>query len=60
MIRSGACVSARVDPRDRMTNGDLSLDRTCLGIQTAIKPETRASRIAEFVAMLQRREALHP
>jgi uncharacterized protein YdeI (YjbR/CyaY-like superfamily) len=29
-------------------------------IQTAIKPETRARRIAEFVAMLQRRETLHP
>src|SRR3954453_7737825 len=29
-------------------------------IQTAVKPETRARRIAEFVAMLQRREALHP
>ena len=29
-------------------------------IQTAIKPETRARRIAEFVAMLQRRETPHP
>ena len=29
-------------------------------IQTAVKPETRARRIAEFVAMLQRRETLHP
>jgi uncharacterized protein YdeI (YjbR/CyaY-like superfamily) len=29
-------------------------------IQTAVKPETRARRIAEFVAMLQRREVLHP
>jgi uncharacterized protein YdeI (YjbR/CyaY-like superfamily) len=29
-------------------------------IQTAIKPETRARRIAEFVAMLERRETLHP
>ena len=29
-------------------------------IQTAIKPETRARRIAEFVAMLARRETLHP
>jgi uncharacterized protein YdeI (YjbR/CyaY-like superfamily) len=28
-------------------------------IQTAIKPETRARRIAEFVAMLRRREAPH-
>jgi uncharacterized protein YdeI (YjbR/CyaY-like superfamily) len=29
-------------------------------IQTAVKPETRARRIAEFVAMLQRKETLHP
>ena len=29
-------------------------------IQTAVKPETRARRIAEFVKMLQRRETLHP
>ncbi len=29
-------------------------------IQTAVKPETRARRITEFVAMLQRRETLHP
>ena len=29
-------------------------------VQTAIKPETRARRIAEFVAMLQRGETLHP
>ena len=29
-------------------------------IQTAIKPETRARRIAEFVGMLRRRETLHP
>ena len=29
-------------------------------IQTAIKPETRASRIAKFVAMLERKETLHP
>jgi len=29
-------------------------------IQTAVRPETRARRIAEFVAMLRRREALHP
>jgi uncharacterized protein YdeI (YjbR/CyaY-like superfamily) len=29
-------------------------------IQTAVKPETRARRIAEFVAMLQRGEKLHP
>jgi uncharacterized protein YdeI (YjbR/CyaY-like superfamily) len=29
-------------------------------IQTAVKPETRARRIAEFVAMLRRRETLHP
>jgi uncharacterized protein YdeI (YjbR/CyaY-like superfamily) len=29
-------------------------------IQTAVKPETRARRIAEFVAMLERRETLHP
>jgi uncharacterized protein YdeI (YjbR/CyaY-like superfamily) len=29
-------------------------------IQTAVKPETRARRIAEFVGMLQRREVLHP
>jgi uncharacterized protein YdeI (YjbR/CyaY-like superfamily) len=29
-------------------------------IQTAVKPETRARRIAEFVAMLRRRELLHP
>jgi uncharacterized protein YdeI (YjbR/CyaY-like superfamily) len=28
-------------------------------IQTAVKPETRARRIAEFVAMLQRGETLH-
>lgn len=29
-------------------------------IQTAVKPETRARRIADFVAKLQRRETLHP
>ncbi|HEX8391796.1 MAG TPA: YdeI/OmpD-associated family protein [Longimicrobium sp.] len=29
-------------------------------IHTAVKPETRARRIADFVAMLQRRETLHP
>lgn len=29
-------------------------------VQTAVKPETRARRIAEFVAMLQRGETLHP
>ena len=29
-------------------------------IQTAVKPETRARRIAEFVAMLGRGETLHP
>jgi uncharacterized protein YdeI (YjbR/CyaY-like superfamily) len=29
-------------------------------IQTAIRPETRARRIAEFVAMLERKEKLHP
>ena len=29
-------------------------------IQTAVKPETRARRIAEFVAMLERKETLHP
>ena len=29
-------------------------------IQTAVKPETRARRIAQFVAMLQRKETLHP
>jgi uncharacterized protein YdeI (YjbR/CyaY-like superfamily) len=29
-------------------------------IQTAVKPETRARRIAEFVAMLQRRETTYP
>jgi uncharacterized protein YdeI (YjbR/CyaY-like superfamily) len=29
-------------------------------IQTAVKPETRARRIAEFVAMLGRKETLHP
>jgi uncharacterized protein YdeI (YjbR/CyaY-like superfamily) len=29
-------------------------------IQTAVKPETRARRIAEFVAMLERGETLHP
>jgi len=29
-------------------------------IQTAVKPETRARRVAEFVAMLRRREALRP
>lgn len=29
-------------------------------IQTAVKPETRARRIAELVAMLRRRETLHP
>jgi len=29
-------------------------------VQTAVKPETRARRIAEFVAMLRRRETLQP
>lgn len=29
-------------------------------IQTAVRPETRARRIGEFVAMLGRRETLHP
>lgn len=29
-------------------------------IQTAVKPETRSRRIAEFVAMLARKETLHP
>jgi uncharacterized protein YdeI (YjbR/CyaY-like superfamily) len=29
-------------------------------IQTAVKPETRARRIADFVAMLERRETLFP
>jgi uncharacterized protein YdeI (YjbR/CyaY-like superfamily) len=29
-------------------------------VQTAKKPETRAARIAKFVAMLERGEALHP
>lgn len=29
-------------------------------IQTAVKAETRARRVAEFVAMLQRRETLYP
>ncbi|HEX5409371.1 MAG TPA: YdeI/OmpD-associated family protein [Gemmatimonadaceae bacterium] len=29
-------------------------------IQTAVKPETRARRIAEFIAMLERKEKLHP
>jgi len=29
-------------------------------IQTAVKPESRARRIAEFIAMLQRKETLHP
>lgn len=29
-------------------------------VQTAVKPETRARRIAELVAMLRRRETLHP
>ena len=29
-------------------------------IQTAVRAETRARRIADFVAMLQRRETLHP
>jgi uncharacterized protein YdeI (YjbR/CyaY-like superfamily) len=29
-------------------------------IQTAVRPETRARRIADFVAMLQRGETLHP
>lgn len=29
-------------------------------IQTAVKSETRARRIAEFVAMFERRETLHP
>ena len=29
-------------------------------VQTAVKAETRARRIAEFVAMLQRGETLHP
>ena len=33
---------------------------TLYRVQTAIKPETRARRIAEFVAMLRRRETLHP
>jgi uncharacterized protein YdeI (YjbR/CyaY-like superfamily) len=28
-------------------------------IQTAVEPETRARRIAEFIAMLQRKETLH-
>lgn len=29
-------------------------------IQTAIKPETRARRIAQFAEMLARHETLHP
>jgi uncharacterized protein YdeI (YjbR/CyaY-like superfamily) len=29
-------------------------------VQTAVKPETRARRIAELVAMLRRREVFHP
>ena len=29
-------------------------------VQTAVRPETRARRITEFVAMLGRRETLHP
>jgi len=29
-------------------------------IQTAVKPETRARRIAEFIGMLVRKETLHP
>ena len=29
-------------------------------VQTAMRPETRARRIAEFVAMLGRRETIHP
>lgn len=29
-------------------------------IQTAVKPETRARRIREFTAMLERRETVHP
>ena len=29
-------------------------------VQTAVRPETRARRIAEFVAMLARRETIHP
>jgi uncharacterized protein YdeI (YjbR/CyaY-like superfamily) len=29
-------------------------------IQTAVKPETRARRIALFIAMLERREKLYP
>jgi uncharacterized protein YdeI (YjbR/CyaY-like superfamily) len=29
-------------------------------VQTAKKPETRAARIAKFVAMLSKRETLHP
>lgn len=29
-------------------------------IQTAVRPETRRRRIADFVAMLRRRETLHP
>jgi uncharacterized protein YdeI (YjbR/CyaY-like superfamily) len=29
-------------------------------IQTAVRPETRARRIAEFVAMLEREETLYP
>ena len=29
-------------------------------VQTAVKPETRARRIAELVAMLERRETFHP
>ena len=29
-------------------------------VQTAVRPDTRARRVAEFVAMLGRREVLHP
>ena len=29
-------------------------------VQTAVKPETRARRIADFIAMLERGEMLHP
>jgi uncharacterized protein YdeI (YjbR/CyaY-like superfamily) len=29
-------------------------------VQTAKKPETRAARIAKFVAMLERGEKIHP
>jgi uncharacterized protein YdeI (YjbR/CyaY-like superfamily) len=42
-----------------------TLDKThryavCFRVQTAVKPQTRADRIARFVSMLARGEKLHP